>query len=100
MSGDTLNDMPVREFIATLRKQATELPREQMIMTMFIHVMANRVEEQVNLADKFRALLEAVLMFHRGGEWTATDSTTWLRLTGTEGASTKELCDAIREALA
>jgi hypothetical protein len=100
VSGDTLNDMPVREFIATLRKQATELPREQMIMTMFIHVMANRVEEQVNLVDKFRPLLEAVLMFHRGGEWTANDTTTWERLTGGNDASTKGLCDAIRDALA
>lgn len=97
---DTLNDMPIRGLIATLREQASDLPLENMIQKMFVHILANRLEEGINEADKFRALLEVVLLFHRGGEWTANDTTTWTRLTGGNDASTKGLCDAIRDALA
>lgn len=97
---DSMSDAPIRELIASLRQQASDLPPEDMIRTMFVHVMANRMEILANEGDVMRALLEAVLLFHRGGEWSPNDSKTWLRLTGKEGASTKELCDAIRDALA
>jgi hypothetical protein len=38
----------------------------------------------------------AVLMFHEGGEWTAERRAEWKRITGSDEATTKVLCDHIR----
>jgi len=45
-------------------------------------------------------VVEAMLLFHRGGPWTAADGRHWAFLTGTEEATTRNLCDAARAALA
>jgi hypothetical protein len=45
-------------------------------------------------------LAAAVLLFHRGGEWTAQDKIAWQVLTGNEDASTKSLCDFARKVVA
>lgn len=42
----------------------------------------------------------AVLLFHRGGEWTAEDRTLWHAITECEEATTKVLCDTVRAAVA
>jgi hypothetical protein len=42
-------------------------------------------------------LAAAVLLFHRGGEWTAQDRVAWQVLTGSEDATTKSLCDFARK---
>jgi len=42
-------------------------------------------------------LARAVLLFHRGGEWTAYDREMWIVLTGQHDATTKTLCDLARE---
>lgn len=49
--------------------------------------------------EHYPMLLRAVLLFHRGGPWTADDSRMWSALTGKDEATTRALCDAIREAL-
>jgi hypothetical protein len=41
-------------------------------------------------------LAAAVLLFHRGGEWTADDRAAWRALTDSEEATTKTLCDLAR----
>jgi hypothetical protein len=46
-----------------------------------------------------RAALEAVLLFHSGGPWTHERRTRWQFLTGYAEATTKILCDVVREAL-
>jgi hypothetical protein len=42
----------------------------------------------------------AVLLFHRGGQWTGQDRNEWVMLTGEEDATTKVLCDLARKLLA
>lgn len=41
-------------------------------------------------------LARAVLLYHRGGPWTAEDAGTWLGLTGSPEATTRALCDLAR----
>ena len=41
----------------------------------------------------------AVLLFHRGGQWTGQDRNEWEILTGEEDATTKVLCDLARKLL-
>lgn len=41
----------------------------------------------------------AVLLFHRGGQWTGQDRNEWVMLTGEEDATTKVLCDLTRKLL-
>ena len=43
--------------------------------------------------------LKAVLLFHSGREWNDEARAEWLRLTGREEATTKALCDTVRDAL-
>jgi hypothetical protein len=45
-------------------------------------------------------LAAAVILFHRGGEWTFQDSIAWQRLTSNEDVTTKSLCDFARKVLA
>ncbi len=47
-----IGSMPVRELITEMRKQAAELPREDLIRTLFINVMVNRIEQEADRADK------------------------------------------------
>jgi hypothetical protein len=44
-------------------------------------------------------LARAVLLFHRGGPWTAEDAATWRSVAGSEDASTRALCDLARRLL-
>lgn len=43
---------------------------------------------------------KAALMFHDGEAWSISRQREWLELTGKESATTKTLCDFIRECLA
>lgn len=54
---------------------------------------------RVHPMPTLQSCCEAVLLFHRGGPWTAEDGDRWRKLTGGTDASTKGLCDAIRVAL-
>lgn len=49
-------------------------------------------------AAKHRNLLRACLLLHRGGSWGARESALWKQLTGKAEATSRNLCDAIREA--
>jgi hypothetical protein len=49
----------------------------------------------IAIDDAFRA----VLMFHDPGEWTAERRAEWKRITGSDEATTKVLCDHIRKVL-
>ena len=42
-------------------------------------------------------LARAVLLFHRGGPWTASDHEVWQALTGAHCATTRTLCDLARQ---
>jgi predicted transcriptional regulator len=53
---------------------------------------------QVRLDDLVKAA-KATLMFHQGGPWSQADRETWLELTGRDEASTRTLCDFVREQL-
>jgi hypothetical protein len=46
------------------------------------------------------SVCQATLLFHKSGGWNAEDAAEWTRLTGHKDASTKDLCDAIRAAIA
>ena len=41
-------------------------------------------------------LARAVLLFHKGGQWTKEDGSIWLALTGAEEATTRTLCELAR----
>jgi len=58
-----------------------------------------RVEELERELDKRGALLRAVLMFYKAPPWTPRDAEVWTEHTGTEEATTKNLCDAIRRGI-
>jgi hypothetical protein len=45
-------------------------------------------------------VLRAVLMFHDGATWDANRRAEWKRITGSDEATTKVLCDHVRAALA
>jgi hypothetical protein len=51
-------------------------------------------ETPISDAEK---LARAVLLFHRGGEWTPYDREMWVVLTGQSDATTKTLCDLARK---
>lgn len=44
-------------------------------------------------------LFEAVLMFHSGGQWDETKEARWRQLVGCNEATTRALCDAVRNFL-
>ena len=52
--------MDIRELIASLRVQASELPPADIIRLLFIQVMTNRLEEQANRADKAEKRIEGL----------------------------------------
>lgn len=41
--------------------------------------------------------IEFVLRFHRGGHWTEEDSRLWARWTGGDDATTRAMCDQLRQ---
>ncbi len=43
--------------------------------------------------------LKLALMFHRGGIWSAENVAEWRRITGSDEATTKVMCDHIRKVL-
>lgn len=49
--------------------------------------------------ERLRALLGAVLLFHRAEVWDTEASTAWVAVIGTAEANTRTLCDAIRAGL-
>lgn len=58
--------------------------------------MTNDVIDKMTDAER---LARAVLLFHRGGEWTAWDTEVWSLLTGSSEATTKILCNFARRVL-
>ena len=51
-------------------------------------------------APMLLAALELPLMFYAAGPWTDVERQRWKEITGTEEATTKTMCDAIRAATA
>jgi hypothetical protein len=49
---------------------------------------------------KMRDALELVLLFHEGGSWSNEKSERWAELSGNREATTRTLCDCVRESLA
>lgn len=49
--------------------------------------------------DRFRDALEAVLLFHSGGEWTLEKATAWRSRMKGDAATGRALCDHIRSLL-
>jgi hypothetical protein len=49
--------------------------------------------------EPLRAALALVLMFYTVGEWSDEKKTEWKRITGNDDASTKAMCDHIRQVL-
>lgn len=45
-------------------------------------------------------VLTLPLLFHQGGPWTEEDRAKWVAITGKDEATTKVMCDTIRETLA
>jgi hypothetical protein len=69
-----------------------------------INSLCNEIESgrhvyyhEVEYVRGLEKLASAVLLFHRGGEWTYQDGLAWQVLTGSEDATTKTLCDFARK---
>lgn len=73
---------------AARRRRASPMP-DHVIGEALVH------ELRVELNDA-RCALEAVLLFHSGGDWTDEKRERWLELTGNDFATTRSLCDFIR----
>lgn len=58
-----------------------------------------REKEQVQEMTKTDRTLRAVLLFYAPGPWTTAKLNEWDGLTGCREATTKNLCDLVREAL-
>lgn len=69
-----------------------------------INALHERLENQRIEIERVRKKIDrlgrALLLFHRGGEWTGQDRNEWVMLTGEEDATTKVLCDLARKLLA
>jgi len=52
------------------------------------------------MTDKLRAALELPLMFHASGPWDEDKRRRWKEITGSDEATTKIMCDHIRNVLA
>lgn len=61
------------------------------------------LERKVDAANEQRRALfnaaKATLLFHSGGPWSNARRDEWLELTGREEATTRNLCDFVREQL-
>lgn len=53
-----------------------------------------------NDRDALLKVVNALLMFHSGREWTVDDRAEWTALTGATECTTKSLCDFARSQLA
>ena len=58
--------------------------------------MRNKMTKQ----EKLENALKATLLFHMSSHWDETSRKAWKRLTGRDAATTRTLCDFIRETLA
>ena len=56
----------------------------------------NREKLADDQIERLLGACAAVLMFFHGGEWTAERRAEWKRITGSDEATTKVLCDHIR----
>lgn len=61
-------------------------------------VLVNRETfyHEADYVRRLEKLAAAVLLFHRGGEWSDNDRQMWRALTDSEEATTKTLCDLAR----
>jgi hypothetical protein len=62
--------------------------------------MSELVDLDQPLISRLVAALRLPLLFHSGAPWTEERRLEWRSLTGSYEATTKVMCDAIREALA
>jgi len=60
-------------------------------------MMGRQIDVDIGQISNAERLARAVLLFHRGGSWTAADRKTWKDLTGEDETSTKSLCDFARK---
>ena len=61
-------------------------------------LMTSRLPRSIAEAQ-LRHALELVLLYHSGGEWTPEKDNTWVTSTGRAEATTKALCDFVRQTL-
>jgi len=54
----------------------------------------------IDAAPDLLAACEATVLFYNAAYWTEAEAARWRQLTGTEGATTKMLCDMHRAAIA
>ncbi len=53
---DDMNTMPIRDLIAQVRERVRALPPEQLVITLVMNCMCNRLEQESDRADKFEKL--------------------------------------------
>lgn len=58
------------------------------------------IQRSNNDRDALLKVAQAVLLFHRGGEWSVDDRAEWTKLTGATECTTKSLCDFARDQMA
>ncbi len=73
---------------------------EMHISDACLQKLHEQLAEAVKQRDALKAACEATLLFYRNGSWDGNKQAQWKDLTGEEEATTKSLCDAVRNALA
>lgn len=64
-----------------------------------LSVQGKSPPEENHRMTPLERFVRAVLLFHRGGQWTGTDRNEWVMLTNEEEATTRVLCDLARRLL-
>ena len=57
----------------------------------------SRFDVDIGQLSNAERLAQAVLLFHRGGPWTAADREMWKAITGEDEATTRTLCGFARK---
>lgn len=61
--------------------------------------LGKRIDRAVEQRRMLKDIAKATLLFHSGSPWSAAKSEEWKQLTGRDEATTRQLCDFIREQL-
>lgn len=86
-----------------LEGNGTRITTSAMVETMDGLFVAGCPEEDANLiasAPDLMEALEAVLIFHSDSFWSDDKHKRWKEITGKDEATTKILCDKVRQAIA
>jgi hypothetical protein len=80
---------------AAIIKQGERLEELEKQRDSYILLTGKAAKNDRRMIERRNDALKLPLMFHRGGIWSAEDVAEWRRITGSDEATTKVMCDHI-----